>query len=82
MEFEYKNLNGEVSEAAFSELVVVAEGPIKLDSGWQSDRVNYLKSLSIYIEFQSGPENPPGVVPSRAIEVTKEYVKQSYGISL
>jgi hypothetical protein len=82
MEFEYKNIKGVSSEAKFSDLKIIAEGPIELGNGWQADRVNYCKPLSIFIEFRSGPEKLPGHVPSEAVEVTKQYVQETYGVSI
>jgi len=79
MNFTYINRNGKNCEADFNDLTVVAEGPKPISNGWQSDRINYLKTKSIYIEFKSGPENVPGVVPSAAEEVGLEYIKSVYG---
>jgi hypothetical protein len=79
MKFKYTKLDGGVGEAAFSSLDHIANGPVKLDGGWKGDRINFSKEHSIYIEFRSGPEGPPGFEPSEAIEVTKEYVECAYG---
>lgn len=82
MKFSCRRLDGETLEISFSDLRVVADGPNQLQDGWQADRVNYAESFSIFIEFRSGLESPPGVVPSEAVEVTEEYVRKNYGSRL
>ncbi|MBU2869877.1 hypothetical protein [Colwellia sp. E2M01] len=82
MHFQYRSLDGAESEASFSDLKLILNGPIQIGDGWQSDRINLLKNRSTYIEFRSGPEGPPGIEPSEAVEVTKEYIYQIYGKKL
>lgn len=76
MEFDFVALDGQSYEAKFSELEVVLDGPIALEDDWYIDRINYWLPQGRYIEFRSGPENPPGFVNSGAWEVTKEHVQE------
>ena len=71
MKFSYNAINGQLMEACFDDLEVVLEGPIPCGAGWQIDRINLVRSTGIYLEFRSGPENPPGFVESGAWEIDR-----------
>jgi hypothetical protein len=73
----YTTLDGKTSSARFDDLETLADGQVALESGWFIDRVNRIRSSSRYLEFRSGPENPPGVVSSVAVEVTPEQAQET-----
>ncbi len=72
MEFSFTALDGKAHSARFDDLEVIGDGHLALEGGWFIDRVNRIKSSGRYLEFRSGPENPPGFVSSVAIEVSPE----------
>ena len=78
MDFDYTSLSGQVIEVSFASLTQLSERTVQLEDGWTGDRINYCAQTQSLIEFQSGPESPPGFQPSRAREVTLEYVRDKY----
>lgn len=74
--FSYLGLDGKTHEANLATLEVVIEGPLPINQEWVLDRVNYSPEKNIFVEFRSGPENPPGFINSGAWEVTAEYVEK------
>jgi hypothetical protein len=80
VKYTFIDKNKFLRESKFRNLLNIAEGPIELANGWTGDRINYDKSLEVFIEFRSGPEGPPGIVPSSAHQVTMDYIVQKYGI--
>lgn len=62
-------------------LEIVIRSSVDLRKDWIGERINYSPESKDFIEFQEGPENPPGLPQSRAVAVTREYVLRTYGVS-